>query len=92
MKAFSENDSGFELAEIDLQIRGPGNLFSTQQSGFPPLMIADLVRDADVLTRAQADARKLIAGDPELRNPSFARLRELVFARYGRALAISDVG
>jgi ATP-dependent DNA helicase RecG len=92
LKAFSENDSGFELAEIDLQIRGPGNLFSTQQSGFPPLMIADLVRDADVLTRAQADARKLIAGDPELRNPSFARLRELVFARYGRALAISDVG
>lgn len=92
LKAFSENDSGFELAEIDLQIRGPGNLFSTQQSGFPPLMIADLVRDAEVLARAQADARKLIADDPDLGDRSLVRLRELVFARYGRALAISDVG
>ncbi len=92
LKAFSENDSGFELAEIDLQIRGPGNLFSTQQSGFPPLMIADLVRDAEVLARAQKDARKLIAEDPDLQDESLLRLRQLVFARYGRALAISDVG
>ena len=92
LKAFSENESGFELAEIDLQIRGPGNLFSTQQSGFPPLMIADLVRDAEVLARAQEDARSLIAGDPDLQDEPLSRLRQLVFARYGRALAISDVG
>ncbi len=92
LKAFSENESGFELAEIDLQIRGPGNLFSTQQSGFPPLMIADLVRDAEVLARAQVDARFLISDDPDLEDESLSRLRQLVFARYGRALAISDVG
>ena len=92
LKAFSENESGFELAEIDLQIRGPGNLFSTQQSGFPPLMIADLVRDAEVLARAQVDARTLISSDPDLQGESLSRLRQLVFARYGRALAISDVG
>lgn len=92
LKAFSENESGFELAEIDLQIRGPGNLFSTQQSGFPPLMIADLVRDAEILARAQRDARDLIASDPDLQDESLMRLRQLVFARYGRALAISDVG
>jgi ATP-dependent DNA helicase RecG len=92
LKAFSETDSGFELAEIDLQIRGPGNLFSTQQSGFPPLMIADLVRDEEVLVRAREDARKLIDADPELNSETYSRLRQLVFARYGRALAISDVG
>ena len=92
LKAFSENDSGFELAEIDLQIRGPGNLFSTQQSGFPPLMIADLVRDEEVLVRARADAQRLIEKDPNLESELYARLRQLVFARYGRALAISDVG
>jgi ATP-dependent DNA helicase RecG len=92
LTAFANNDSGFELAEIDLQIRGPGNLFSTQQSGFPPLMIADLIRDADVLAQAQQDARRLIKDDPEMERESYSRLRQLVFARYGKALDLSDVG
>lgn len=92
LTAFADNDNGFELAEIDLQIRGPGNLFSTQQSGFPPLMIADLIRDADILKSAQHDARKLIDQDPELEGSDYQRLRQLVFARYGKALQLSDVG
>ena len=92
LTAFSQTDSGFELAEIDLKIRGPGNLFSTQQSGFPPLMIADLIRDEEVLKRAQRDARKLIEADPEMSDEKHDRLRQLVFARYGKALDLSDVG
>lgn len=92
MAAFAETDNGFDLAEIDLKLRGPGNLFSTQQSGFPPLMIADLIRDADILVRAQQHARNLVENDPELENRTLARLRQLVFARYGRALDLADVG
>ena len=92
LTAFADNDNGFELAEIDLQIRGPGNLFSTQQSGFPPLMIADLIRDADILKAAQQDARELIRQDPDLEAEDYQRLRQLVFARYGKALQLSDVG
>ncbi|MDG1874652.1 MAG: ATP-dependent DNA helicase RecG [Mariniblastus sp.] len=92
LTAFSNTDNGFDLAEIDLQIRGPGNLFSTQQSGFPPLMIADLIRDAEVLKRAQQDARQLIAKDPEMESEAYSRLRQLVFSRYGKALDLSDVG
>ncbi len=92
LAAFANTDSGFDLAEIDLQIRGPGNLFSTQQSGFPPLMIADLIRDADVLQQAQADARRLIGEDPEMEQENYSRLKQLVFARYGKALDLSDVG
>ena len=92
LTAFAETDNGFDLAEIDLKIRGPGNLFSTQQSGFPPLMIADLIRDADILARAQQHARTLVANDPELEEESLDRLRQLVFARYGRALDLADVG
>eukprot|EP01047_Picozoa_sp_COSAG01_P008504 COSAG01_NODE_336_length_18685_cov_122.103357_10_plen_706_part_00 len=92
LTAFADNDNGFELAEIDLQIRGPGNLFSTQQSGFPPLMIADLIRDADILKAAQHDARHLIEQDPDLEGNDYQRLRQLVFARYGKALQLSDVG
>lgn len=92
LAAFANTDNGFELAEIDLQIRGPGNLFSTQQSGFPPLMIADLIRDSEVLKKAQHDARQLIANDPEMKAEPYSRLRQLVFARYGKALDLSDVG
>ena len=92
LTAFADNDSGFKLAEIDLQIRGPGNLFSTQQSGFPPLMIADLLRDADILKAAQSDARQLIEQDPNLEGSDYQRLRQLVFARYGKALQLGDVG
>ena len=92
LTAFADTDNGFELAEIDLQIRGPGNLFSTQQSGFPPLMIADLIRDAEILKAAQQDARQLIDQDPDLKGNDYQRLRQLVFARYGKALQLSDVG
>ncbi|MEM7456002.1 MAG: ATP-dependent DNA helicase RecG [Planctomycetota bacterium] len=92
LQAFEEIDDGFELAETDLRIRGPGNLFSTRQTGFPPLFIADLFRDAEILARAQADARLLVDEDPELEDEKYRRLRQLVFARYGSALALSDVG
>lgn len=92
LTAFANSDNGFELAEVDLEIRGPGNLFSTQQSGFPPLMIADLVRDSDVLNRARQDAKKLVEQDPDLEDAKYERLRKLVFARYGKALDLSDVG
>jgi len=92
LAAFEKTTSGFELAEIDLQIRGPGNLFSSQQSGFPPLMIADILRDAEILAAAQIEARELIASDPQLADESLARLRQLVFARYGHVLELGDVG
>lgn len=92
LTAFANTNDGFELAEIDLEIRGPGNLFSTEQSGFPPLMIADLIRDAEILTRARQDAQDLVRTDPELKHLRFERLRKLVFARYGKALDLSDVG
>ncbi len=92
LAAFEKTANGFELAEIDLQIRGPGNLFSSQQSGLPPLRIADLVEDAEVLAEAQADARKLIETDPDLASEDLTRLKQLVFARYGHALDVSDVG
>lgn len=92
LAAFAETSSGFDLAEVDLKLRGPGNLFSTHQSGFPPLMIADLIRDVNLLVAARADALQLVADDPDLQQEGHDRLRQLVFARYGHALDLSDVG
>ena len=92
LNAFAEIDNGFDLAQADLRLRGPGNLFSTQQTGFPPLMIADLTRDEEVLQQTQEQARSIISDDPDLADPGLARLRQLVLVRYGKALEISDVG
>ena len=92
LKAFAETNDGFELAQVDLEIRGPGNLLSSQQTGFPPLRIADLSRDLVLLEQAQQHARDLVNDDPELAFPDVKRLRQLVINRYGATLNLSDVG
>jgi len=89
---FTKTSDGFELAEIDFRLRGPGDLFGTRQHGLPPLRIADLRRDVAVVEEARGDAQALIQSDPELANPAFARLRRMVFHRYGEALDLGDVG
>ena len=64
----STND-GFEIAEVDLKLRGPGDLMGTQQSGVLNLKIADLIRDKDILQQARHYAIKLLKSDPELSLP-----------------------
>jgi len=92
LKAFIATTDGFRLAEVDFALRGPGELFGTRQHGLPPLRIADLERDAEVLEESRRDAQALVAADPALAHPDYARLRRLVQARYGRALDLADVG
>ena len=57
---------GFEIAEVDLKLRGPGNLLGTQQSGVLHLQIANLVKDKDILSVARSEAQRLIREDPLL--------------------------
>lgn len=90
--AFRDVDDGFELAQIDMRLRGPGNLLSTRQTGFPPLKIADLIRDEEILVQAQAVARQIIDTDSNLGRVEFQRLRKLVISRYGKSLELGDVG
>ena len=92
LDAFASTTDGFELAEIDFELRGPGELLGTRQHGLPPLLIADLQRDRDLLEEVRRDAQGLIAEDPHLREPDYARLRQMVLRRYGAALDLGDVG
>ena len=92
LDAFAETTDGFELAELDFQLRGPGDLFGTQQHGLPPLRIADLRRDRRVLEEARREAKQLFAADPGLKHPDHARLRQQMLVRYGNALELGDVG
>jgi ATP-dependent DNA helicase RecG len=67
---------GFEIAEADLRLRGPGNIEGTQQSGLLNLRIADLGRDGEILRTARELALRILEKDPELQHPLNVRLRE----------------
>ena len=62
-------NDGFEIAEVDLKLRGPGDLMGTQQSGLLNLKIADIVKDNDILKTARYHALKLLKEDPSLQKP-----------------------
>lgn len=66
MKTMVETNDGFKIAEVDLQLRGPGNLEGTQQSGLLGLRLADLTKDATILQHARIAAMDLLEADPKL--------------------------
>jgi ATP-dependent DNA helicase RecG len=68
-KTMTETDDGFKIAEMDLAMRGPGELFGVRQHGVPALRIADLARHIRIAEKAKAAARDLIADDPLLVKP-----------------------
>jgi len=91
MDAINATTDGFVIAEKDLEIRGMGELIGTRQAGLPPLRIADIERDIDLLRMARRDAGQLIAADPALTEPHHDLLRKRLFKQYGEALGLSDV-
>jgi ATP-dependent DNA helicase RecG len=72
----STND-GFEIAEVDLKLRGPGDIMGKQQSGVLNLQIADLVKDRDILMLAREHALKLLKKDAAMQLPEHQKLREV---------------
>ena len=67
------SENGFEIAEADLRLRGPGDLLGTAQSGLPPLRLASLVQDEALLLRAKDIARAILDRDPLLQDPQHQR-------------------
>jgi ATP-dependent DNA helicase RecG len=92
VQAMVETNDGFKIAEVDLQLRGPGEFFGTRQSGLPEFRVADLLRDAALLEEARRDAQAIIAGDPELRQAEHRGLRGALLARWRGRLALASVG
>jgi ATP-dependent DNA helicase RecG len=76
METMCSTNDGFEIAEVDLKLRGPGDLLGTQQSGILQLRIADLVRDRDLLQVARHEASKLLKADVRLELPEHQNLRK----------------
>jgi ATP-dependent DNA helicase RecG len=76
-----KTNDGFEIAEADLRLRGPGDFLGTKQSGLPEFVFADLSRDQDLLEQAREAALQLLSEDPELKNEAHQALRA-VFKPY----------
>jgi ATP-dependent DNA helicase RecG len=76
LKTMVETSDGFKIAEVDLKLRGPGNIMGTQQSGVLNLKIADVVKDTQVLTSARNSALELLQEDPNLSKPDNRRILE----------------
>jgi ATP-dependent DNA helicase RecG len=77
LRILERSNDGFVIAEEDLRLRGAGDILGTDQSGLPPLRLADLHRDADLLPVASAEAARILREDPLLNLPRHARLRQL---------------
>jgi ATP-dependent DNA helicase RecG len=67
LQVLERSQDGFEVAEEDFKQRGPGNIFGTEQSGLPPLMLADLLKDQGLLQEATAMAESVVGADPDLK-------------------------
>ena len=79
-------DDGFKVAEEDLRLRGPGELFGTRQHGLPELKVADLVKDFELLRMTRRDAQAMIAEDPGLNAPHRQQLRAHMLKAYAGKL------
>lgn len=87
-----ETSDGFKIAEVDLELRGPGEFFGTRQSGIPELRIADLVGDRDLLQLARDLAFDVVARDPQLRAPEQAGLRRYYAKHLQERLKAGSIG
>ncbi len=82
MKTMVMSSDGFEIAEVDLELRGPGDLMGTQQSGMLELKIADLTKDQALVAEAREKARALLSTDPELKMEQHIMVRAVLVDRF----------
>ncbi len=88
-----DTEDGFRISEVDLEMRGAGDLIGTAQSGLPRFRIADLERQAALMAVAQSDARKLLADDPNLVTPRGQAARMLLWLmEQDQAIRLIQVG
>jgi ATP-dependent DNA helicase RecG len=76
LRVLCEHTSGFDIAEADLRLRGPGEFLGLRQAGFTDLHAADLIRDVRLLDAARRDMQETLAKDPRLDDPAWAAVRE----------------
>ena len=89
IKVMTETGDGFQIAEEDLELRGPGEFFGTRQHGLPELKIANLLKDQRILETARQEAFAFIKKDPKLEKPEHRQIRKNLLSKFKGGLEIS---
>jgi ATP-dependent DNA helicase RecG len=92
LETMASTTDGFKIAEVDLQLRGPGEFFGTRQSGIPELKIADLAADTEIVVAARKEAFAMIHDDPQLRHPDHACVRNQFEIKFKSVLELGKIG
>jgi ATP-dependent DNA helicase RecG len=82
---------GFKIAETDLKLRGPGDIFGIKQSGFPELRFADLTSDTEIIIAARDAAFRIIENDPLMKQPANLLIKKHLHKYYSENLRYSDI-
>jgi ATP-dependent DNA helicase RecG len=93
LDAMVRTNDGFEIAELDLELRGPGEFFGTRQAGIPSFRVANIIRDRDLLEAAKREAAAVLSGpDAEVTQPEIDRAIRYMRSRWQRQYGLLEVG
>ena len=90
--AMTKTSDGFEIAEMDLRLRGPGEFFGTRQHGLPQLKLADITTELDMLAQCREDALAILNADPKLAAAIHKPLRDALARQFGNAIQLAQIG
>ncbi len=83
LKTMQETSDGFKIAEVDLKLRGPGDILGTKQSGMPEFKYLDLINDADIISNAKIAVQEILKDDPKLQKAYNSLIKEQLYVKYG---------
>lgn len=92
LQAMVNHASGFDIAEIDMKLRGPGEFFGTRQHGLPQLKLADITQELDMLVQCRDDAQAILSADPKLASSIHRPLRDALHRQFGDAIGLAQIG
>jgi len=92
MEAMVQTNDGFEIAEMDLKLRGPGEFFGTRQHGLPEFKLAELTGEMAMLEQAREDALELLRDDPKLASEEHRALRATIARQFKDTLELAAIG
>ncbi len=93
LDAMVRTNDGFQISELDLELRGPGEFFGTRQAGLPSFRVANLIRDRQLLEAAKREAAAVVGrADPEITEPEIERAIRYMRSRWQRSYGLVEVG